>query len=90
MFALVFLGLLVGFLVVLPILLVVAVLRLALGLVLLPLKLVGVVAKLTIGLLVGVLALVAAVVLVPLLPIVFLVGTVWIVARLLRRRPVPA
>jgi hypothetical protein len=93
MFALVLLGLFVGFLIFLPILLVLVVLRVALGLVLLPIKIVGAVAKLTIGLLVGILALVAAVlglVLVPLLPILLVAFGTWLVLRLLRRRPVPA
>ena len=93
MFALVLLGLAVGFVVFLPVLLVLVVLRVALGLVLLPLKIVGAVAKLTIGLLLGILALVAAVlglVLVPLLPILIVAGGTWILLRLLRRRPVPA
>ena len=90
MVGLLFLGLFVGFLVLLPVLFLFVLLRVVLGLALLPLKIAGGLAKVLLGLFVGILALLAAVfalVLVPLLPIVFLIGTVWILLRLLRRRP---
>ena len=87
MFVLVILGLLVGCLIVIPLMLVGLVLRLILGLVLLPFQIAGFAIRLTLGLiaaLVGLL-LVGAVLLIPLLPIIALIGGIWLIFRLSRR-----
>ena len=89
MSALLILGLLVGFLLVIPLLILGFLLRLLIGLILLPLKIAGFAIRLGVGLALGLLALIAAgaVLLIPLLPIVFLIGGVWLIFRLSRRQP---
>jgi hypothetical protein len=87
MFVLVILGLLVGCLIIVPLMLVGLVLRLILGLVLLPFQIAGFAIRLTLGLiaaLVGLL-LAGAVLLIPLLPIIALIGGIWLIFRLSRR-----
>ena len=86
------LGLFVGFLLLIPLLILGFVLRLVIGLILLPLKIAGFAVRLGVGLALGLVALIAtcAVVLIPLLPIVFLVGGIWLIFRLSRRQPAVA
>jgi len=90
MLFLVFLGLLVGCLIVVPLLLVGLVLRLVIGLVLLPFLIAGFAIRLTFGLVAGLVGLIlgGAVLLIPLLPIIALVGGIWLIFRL-SRRPAP-
>ena len=87
MFVLVILGLLVGCLIVSPLLLVGLVLRLVLGLVLLPFQIAGFAIRLTFGLVAALVGLVlaGAVLLIPLLPIIALIGGIWLIVRLSRR-----
>jgi len=89
MFVLLILCLFVGCLILVPLLLVGIVLRLLIGLVLLPLQLAGFAIRLGLGLAVGLIGLIlaGAVLLIPLLPIVFLVGGIWLIVRLSRRHP---
>jgi len=89
MFILMILGLLVGCLILVPLLILGFVLRLVVGLVLIPFQLVGFAIRLGLGLAVGLVGLVVAgaVLLIPLLPIVFLVGGIWLIVRLSRRHP---
>lgn len=87
MFVLLLLGLLVGCLIVVPLLILGLVLRLVIGLLLLPFQIAGLAIRLTLGLvfaLVGVI-LAGAVLLIPLLPIIALVGGIWLIFRLSRR-----
>ena len=89
MFVLLILFLFVGCLILVPLLIVGIVLRLLIGLVLLPLQLAGFAIRLGLGLAVGLIGLIlaGAVLLIPLLPIVFLVGGIWLIVRLSRRHP---
>ena len=89
MFVLLILCLFVGCLILLPLFLVGILLRLLIGLVLLPLQLAGFAIRLGLGLAVGLIGLIlaGAVLLIPLLPIVFLVGGIWLIVRLSRRHP---
>ena len=89
MFVLLILGLLVGCLIVVPLLILGLVLRLAIGLVLLPLKLAGFAIRLTLGVVIGLVGLIVAgaVLLIPLLPILAVVGGIWLIFRLSRRHP---
>lgn len=88
MFVLLILGLFVGCLIVVPVLLVGLVLRLILGLVLLPFQIAGFAIRLTLGLIAGLVGLIlaGAVLLIPLLTILALIGGVWLVFRLTRRQ----
>jgi len=90
MFVLLILCLLVGSLILVPLLILGLVLRLALGLVLIPFKVAGLAIRLVLGLAFGVVGLVlagTAVLLIPLLPILFLAGGVWLIVRLSRPHP---
>ncbi len=89
MFVLLFLMFLVGCLLVVPLLLVGLVLRLAIGVVLLPLRIAGFALRLTLGLVLGLVALVLAgsMLLIPLLPVIALVGAIGLLFRLTRRHP---
>jgi len=89
MIALFFVGLFVAFLVVVPLLLVGLALRLAIGLLLLPFRIAGLAIRLTAGLVIGLVGLIlaGAVLLIPLLPIVALVGSIWLIFRLSGRHP---
>jgi hypothetical protein len=91
MAVLLFLGLLVGCLIVVPLLIVGLVLRLVIGLVLLPFQIAGFAIRLTLGLIAVVVGLVLAgtVLLIPLLPIVALALGIWFIFRWVRR-PQPA
>ena len=86
MFVLLILGLLVGCLIVVPLLLLGLVLRLVIGLVLLPFQIAGFAIRLTIGLVAGLVGLLVAgaVLLIPLVPIVALVGGIWLIFKLSR------
>jgi hypothetical protein len=88
MFVLLILGLIVGCLIVVPLLLIGLVLRLVLGLVLLPFQIAGFAIRLTLGLVVALVGVIlaGAVLLIPLLPIIALVGGIWLIFRLSRRR----
>ena len=86
MFALVLLGLFLGCLIVVPLLLIGLALRLAIGLALLPFRIAGLAIRLVIGLLVALL-LAGALILIPLLPIIAVVGGIWLIVRLTRRQP---
>jgi hypothetical protein len=90
MFVLLFLGLLFGCLIIVPLILVALLLKLAIGLVLLPFRLAGLVLRLAAFLVAGVVGLVLAgtILLIPLLPIVALAGAIWLMFRLTRARPV--
>ena len=92
----------VGFLLLLPFIIVGLVLRLILGLAMLPFKLVGFAIKLTFGLVAGLIGLVVgfaflavfvvtagAFLLIPLLPVVLVGGAAWIAWRILRPKPRP-
>ena len=91
MFILLILALFVGCLIVVPLLLVGLALRLAIGLVFLPFRIAGLAIRLALGLVFGLvlglvgLLLVGTVLLIPLLPIVALVGGIWLIVRLARR-----
>ena len=89
MFVLLILGLFVGCLILVPLLILAFLLRLVVGLVLLPFQLAGFAIRLGFGLAFGLagLILAAVVLLIPLLPIVFLVGGIWLIVRLSRRHP---
>ena len=89
MFVLLILGLFVGCLIVVPLLLLGLALRLALGLALLPFRIAGLAIRLAVGLVVGLVGLVlaGAVLLIPLLPVIALVGGIWLIVRLSRRHP---
>ncbi len=91
MFALVILGLFLGCLILIPLLILGFVLKLLIALVLLPFQLAGFAIRLGLGLAVGLVGLIlaGAVLLIPLLPIVFLVGGIWLLVRLIRRQPAP-
>jgi hypothetical protein len=95
-------ALFVGFLLLLPLMIVGLLLRLIFGLAVLPLKLAGFVIKLTFGLVAGLVGLVVglallavfvvtagAFLLIPLLPIVLIGGAAWIAWRILRPKPRP-
>ncbi len=86
MVGLLILALVVASVIVIPLLLLGLVVRLAIGLVLLPLRIAGLAIRLTLGLvglaLAGVLLL-----LIPLLPVILLVGGIWMLFRLARSRP---
>jgi hypothetical protein len=89
MLALLMLLLFVGFLIVVPLLLVGLVLRLAVGLVLIPLKIAVFAVRLSLGLVAGLVGLILAgtVLLIPLLPVLLLALFVWMIVRLVRRQP---
>ena len=89
MIALFLLGLFVAFLVVVPLLLVGLAVRLVIGLALLPFRIAGLAIRLTLGLVVGLVGLIlaGAMLLIPLLPIIALVGGIWLIFRLSRRHP---
>jgi len=89
MFVLLILGLLFGCLIVVPLLLLGLVLRLVIGLVLLPFQIAGLAIRLTLGFVVALVGLIlaGAVLLIPLLPIIALVGGIWLIFRLSRRHP---
>jgi hypothetical protein len=89
MVALLILLLAVGFLIVVPLLVVGLVLRLAIGVVLIPLRIAGFAVRLTLGLVAGIVGLILAgtVLLIPLLPVLLLVFFVWLIARLVRGHP---
>lgn len=101
MAGLLLLGLFVGFLVLIPLMLLGLVLRLIFGIVLLPIRLAGFAIKLTFGLVAAMIALVfglvglavglvaiGAVLLIPLLPFLALAGCIWLIWRLARPKPV--
>jgi len=90
MAVLVMLFLFVGCLIVVPLLILGLVLKLVLGLVLIPFKVAGLAIRLALGMAFGLVALVlagSAVLLIPLLPILFLAGLIWLIVRLSRRQP---
>ena len=90
MFVLLALCLLVGGVVVIPLILVALVLRLVLGIALLPIRIAWLLFRLGAGLLLGVCGLIVAAgmfVLIPLLPILLVVGAIWLIVRLFRGRP---
>ena len=89
MSALLILGLLVGFLLLIPLLILGFALRLLVGLIVLPFKIAGFAIRLGVGLALGLVAMIVAgaVLLSPLLPIVFLIGGIWLIVRLTRRQP---
>jgi len=89
MIALLLLGVFLAFLIVVPLLLVGLVLRLAIGLALIPFRIAGFAIRLMLGLVVGLVGLIlaGAVLLIPLLPIIALVGGIWLIFRLGRRHP---
>jgi hypothetical protein len=89
MLALLILLLFVGFLIVVPLLLVGLILRLVVGLVLIPLKIAGFAVRLSLGLAAGLVGLILAgtVLLIPLLPVLLLAFFVWMIVRLVRRHP---
>jgi hypothetical protein len=90
MFVLLILALFVGCLILVPLLIVGFVLRLLIGLILLPFQIAGFAIRIGIGLAAGLVGLIlaGAVLLIPLLPIVLLVGGIWLIFRLSRRHPV--
>jgi len=82
--------LIVGFLILVPLLIVGLALKLALALVLIPFKVAGLAIRLALGLVFGVVGLIlagTAVLLIPLLPILFLAAGIWLIVRLTRPRP---
>jgi hypothetical protein len=87
MWVLLILGLLVGCVILVPLLLLGLVLRLVIGLVLLPFQIAGFAIRLTLGLVAALFALFMAgtVLLIPLLPIIALIGGIWLIYRLSRR-----
>ena len=88
MFVLLILCLLVGGLILIPLLIVGLLIKLVFGLVLLPLRLAGLAIRLGLALgfgLVGLILAATAVLLIPLLPIIFLVGAIWLILNLGRR-----
>ena len=90
MAVLVMLFLFVGCLIVVHLLILGLVLKLVLGLVLIPFKVAGLAIRLALGMAFGLVALVlagSAVLLIPLLPILFLAGLIWLIVRLSRRQP---
>lgn len=94
MIALLLLLAFVGFLIVLPLLLVGFLIRLAFGLVIIPLKLAGFAVRLTLGFVFGLVGLIllGTVVLIPLLPFLGVAFVVWMLVKLLTRHraaPVP-
>jgi len=90
MLVLLILALFAGFVILLPLLIVGFLLRLLIGLILLPLRIAGFAIRVGIGLAAGLVGLIlaGAVLLIPLLPIVVLVGGIWLIFRLSRRQPV--
>ena len=91
MFVLMVLLLLAGCLIVVTLMLVGLALRVVIGLALLPFKIAGLAIRLAVGLGIGLIGLIlaSAMLLIPLLPIVALVGGIWLILRL-SRRPVAA
>jgi len=90
MAVLLMLFLFVGFLILVPLLILGLVLKLALGLVLIPFRVAGLAIRLALGMVFGVVGLIlasTAVLLIPLLPILFLVGGIWLIVRLTRPDP---
>ena len=90
MAVLLMLFLFVGFLILVPLLIVGLVLKLALALVLIPFKVAGLAIRLALGLVFGVVGLIlagTAVLLIPLLPILFLAAGIWLIVRLTRPHP---
>ena len=89
MIALFLVGLFVAFLIVIPLLILGVVLRLVIGLALLPFRIAGLAIRLTVGLVLGVVGIIlaGAVLLIPLLPVVALIGAIWLIFRLSRRHP---
>jgi len=89
MFVLLILGLIVGSLIVVPLLILGLVLRLVVGLVLLPFQIAGFAIRLTLGFVLGLVGLIlaGAVLLIPLLPVLALLGGIWLIFRLSRRHP---
>jgi len=85
MFVLFVLGLFLACLIVVPLLLVGLALRLAIAVVLLPFRIAGLAAGLAVGF-VGLLF-AGAILLIPLLPVIALVGGIWLMVRLARRQP---
>jgi hypothetical protein len=80
----------VGCLILVPLLILGLVLKLVLGLVLIPFKVAGLAIRLALGMVFGLVGLVlagSAVLLIPLLPILFLAGLIWLIVRLSRRQP---
>jgi hypothetical protein len=103
MLGLLLLVLFVGFLLLLPLMILGLALRLLVGIVVLPFKLAGFALKLTFGLVAGVLALVlglgiaivavlavGAVLLIPLIPVLLVAGGLWLVWRLARPKSATA
>ena len=90
MAVLLMLFLFVGFLILVPLLILGLVLKLALGLVLIPFRVAGLAIRLALGLVFGVVGLIlagTAVLLLPLLPILFLAAGIWLIVRLTRPDP---
>jgi hypothetical protein len=89
MIALFLLALFLAFVIVVPFLLAGLVLKLVIGLALIPFRLAGFAIRLTVGLVIGLVGLIlaGALLLIPLLPIVALVGVIWLLFRLSRRHP---
>lgn len=98
MIGLLFLGVLAGLVLLIPLMILGAVLRLVLGIAFLPIRLAGFAVKLTFGLVLGLVGAVVglalllagllalgAVVLVPLLPFLAIAGGIWLVWRIVRR-----
>jgi hypothetical protein len=102
MLGLLLLVLFVGFVLLVPLMIVGLALRIAFGILLLPFKLVGVALKLTAGLLAGIVGVVlgaaalvvvlvatGALLIIPFLPLFIVAGGIWLIWRLARRRPSP-
>lgn len=100
MFGLLLLIVLVGFVLLVPLMIVGVALRIAFGILLLPFKLAGLALKLTFGLvaglvgvvltaaaLVAVLVVTGAVLIIPFLPLLLVGGGIWLIWRMTRRRP---
>ena len=100
MLGLLLLVLFVGFLLLIPLMILGLALRLLVGIIVLPFKLAGLAIKLTFGLVAGIVALVVgvaavfaaalavgAVLLIPLIPVLLAAGGLWLIWRLARRRP---
>ena len=89
MIALTVLLVFLGFLIVLPLVILALLIRLAIGVALIPLKILGFAVRLSLGLVLGLVALIlaGAVLLLPLLPFLLLAFVVWMVVRLVRRHP---
>ena len=100
MFGLLLLAAFLGFILLIPLMILGFVLRLVFAIVLLPLKLAGLALKLTFGLVAGLIGVVVGgialfvtclilgtVLLIPLLPAVFAVAAIWLIWRLARRKP---